>query len=73
MYLLISGKSPFKGTTYDEVVMRNYHCKIDYPSIENIISLPGIVYIILYRIIIIKIIITSKTIIKTSTKRCIKT
>lgn len=47
MYLLISGKSPFKGTTYDEVVMRNYHCKIDYPSIENIISLPGIVYIIL--------------------------
>lgn len=38
MFLLISGKSPFKGTTYDEVVMRNYHCKIDYPVIENLIS-----------------------------------
>lgn len=30
MYLLLAGKSPFKGTTYDEVVMRNYHCKVDY-------------------------------------------
>lgn len=35
MFLLLSGKSPFKGSTYDEVVMRNYHCKVDYPSVEN--------------------------------------
>ncbi|CAD8109476.1 unnamed protein product [Paramecium sonneborni] len=42
MFLLIAGKSPFKGSTYDEVVMRNYHCKIDYASIEKIISCSGL-------------------------------
>ncbi|CAD8208038.1 unnamed protein product [Paramecium octaurelia] len=42
MFLLISGKSPFKGTTYNEVVMRNFHCKVDYCSIENIISSEGL-------------------------------
>ncbi|CAK92752.1 unnamed protein product (macronuclear) [Paramecium tetraurelia] len=42
MFLLIAGKSPFKGSTYDEVVMRNYHCKIDYPSIDTIISSAGL-------------------------------
>ncbi|CAK61430.1 unnamed protein product (macronuclear) [Paramecium tetraurelia] len=41
MFLLISGKSPFKGKTYNEVVMRNFHCKVDYCSIENIISKVG--------------------------------
>ncbi|CAK57049.1 unnamed protein product (macronuclear) [Paramecium tetraurelia] len=39
MYLLLAGKSPFKGSTYDEVVMRNYHCKIDYQSIESVVSI----------------------------------
>ncbi|CAD8119162.1 unnamed protein product [Paramecium primaurelia] len=42
MFLLIAGKSPFKGTTYNEVVMRNYHCKIDYASINTIISSEGL-------------------------------
>ncbi|CAD8070928.1 unnamed protein product [Paramecium sonneborni] len=38
MYLLLASKSPFKGFTYDEVVMRNYHCKIDYEYIQPFIS-----------------------------------
>lgn len=74
MFLLIAGKSPFKGSTYDEVVMRNYHCKIDYPSIENIISNAGTYFIIIIiRIITNEIIIASSTIIKTLTTRCFKT
>ena len=43
MYLLLAGKSPFKGNTYDEVVMRNFHCKIDYPYIEKLVSLNCII------------------------------
>ncbi|CAD8188689.1 unnamed protein product [Paramecium pentaurelia] len=39
MYLLLFGKSPFKGSTYDEIVMRNFNCKVDYQSIESIISI----------------------------------
>ena len=39
MYLLLAGKSPFKGSTYDEIVMRNFNCKVDYQSIESIISI----------------------------------
>jgi hypothetical protein len=38
MFNLLTGKSPFRGTAYDEVVMRNYHCKIDYESIEGDVS-----------------------------------
>lgn len=30
MFVLLSGVSPFKGSSYDEVVMKNYYCKIDY-------------------------------------------
>ncbi|CAD8170451.1 unnamed protein product [Paramecium octaurelia] len=39
MYLLLTGKSPFKGSSYDEIVMRNFNCKVDYQSIESIVSI----------------------------------
>lgn len=42
MYLLLTGKNPFKGAGYDEIVMKNYNCKIDYLSIENDISSEGL-------------------------------
>ncbi|CAK79185.1 unnamed protein product (macronuclear) [Paramecium tetraurelia] len=38
MYLLLTGKSPFKGSSYDEIVMKNFNCKVDYQSIESIVS-----------------------------------
>ncbi|CAK56402.1 unnamed protein product (macronuclear) [Paramecium tetraurelia] len=38
MYLLLTHKQAFRGTNYDEIVMKNYHCKVDYQSIENEIS-----------------------------------
>ncbi|CAD8140536.1 unnamed protein product [Paramecium pentaurelia] len=38
MYLLLTHKHAFRGSNYDEVVMKNYHCKVDYQSIENEIS-----------------------------------
>ena len=26
MYILLAGRSPFKGNKYDDIVMKNYHC-----------------------------------------------
>ncbi|CAD8049189.1 unnamed protein product [Paramecium primaurelia] len=41
MYVLLAGRSPFKGQKYDDIVMKNYHCQVDYKSIENQISSEG--------------------------------
>lgn len=30
MFILISGKSPFDGKDYDDVVMRNYYGKVKF-------------------------------------------
>lgn len=30
MFILISGKSPFEGKDYDDVVMRNYYGKVKF-------------------------------------------
>ncbi|CAD8138347.1 unnamed protein product [Paramecium octaurelia] len=38
MYLLLTHKQAFRGSNYDEIVMKNYHCKVDYQSIDNDIS-----------------------------------
>lgn len=29
-YILLTGESPFKADTYDQVVLKNYNCDIDY-------------------------------------------
>ncbi|CAD8058324.1 unnamed protein product [Paramecium sonneborni] len=42
MYILLAGKSPFKGQKYDDIVMKNYHCQVDYKNIENQISSEGL-------------------------------
>lgn len=31
MYILLVGESPFKGSSYDEVVTKNYNCEINTP------------------------------------------
>ncbi|CAD8147262.1 unnamed protein product [Paramecium pentaurelia] len=41
MYVLLAGRSPFKGQKYDDIVLKNYHCQVDYKSIENQISSEG--------------------------------
>ncbi|CAD8141236.1 unnamed protein product [Paramecium octaurelia] len=41
MFVLLAGRSPFKGQKYDDIVMKNYHCQVDYKSIENSISTDG--------------------------------
>lgn len=38
MFLLLSGKSPFKGNTYDEVVMHNFYGKVNFSVIEGKVS-----------------------------------
>jgi len=30
MFILLSGASPFKGKSYDEIVLKNYNCTIDF-------------------------------------------
>lgn len=34
MFILLTGSSPFKGSTYDEIVIKNYNCTIDYECKE---------------------------------------
>lgn len=34
MFILLTGCSPFKGTSYDEIVIKNYNCTIDYECKE---------------------------------------
>ncbi|CAD8057326.1 unnamed protein product [Paramecium sonneborni] len=38
MYLLLTHKQPFRGSNYEEIVMKNYHCQVDFQSIDNDIS-----------------------------------
>lgn len=30
MFILLTGSSPFKGKSYDEIVIKNYNCTIDF-------------------------------------------
>lgn len=30
MFIMLTGQSPFKAKSYDEIVMKNYHCEIEY-------------------------------------------
>ena len=30
MFIILTGSSPFKGKSYDEIVLKNYNCEIDY-------------------------------------------
>jgi len=32
MFILLSGVSPFKGKSFDEIVLKNYNCNIDFKS-----------------------------------------
>ncbi|CAD8126270.1 unnamed protein product [Paramecium sonneborni] len=35
MFIMLSGQSPFKARSYDEIVMKNYHCQIEFNLIKN--------------------------------------
>ncbi|CAD8213286.1 unnamed protein product [Paramecium octaurelia] len=35
MFIMLTGASPFKAKSYDEIVMKNYHCQIEYSLINN--------------------------------------
>lgn len=32
MFIILTGSSPFKGKSYDEIVMKNYTCEIDFKT-----------------------------------------
>ena len=32
MFIVLTGTSPFKGKSYDEIVMKNYKCTIDFTT-----------------------------------------
>lgn len=35
MFIMLTGHSPFKAKSYDEIVMKNYHCQIEFNLINN--------------------------------------
>ncbi|CAK68583.1 unnamed protein product (macronuclear) [Paramecium tetraurelia] len=35
MFIMLTGQSPFKAQSYDEIVMKNYHCQIEFSLIKN--------------------------------------
>ncbi|CAK68270.1 unnamed protein product (macronuclear) [Paramecium tetraurelia] len=35
MFIMLTGQSPFKAKSYDEIVMKNYHCQIEFNLINN--------------------------------------
>lgn len=32
MFIILTGSSPFKGKNYDDIVMKNYNCTIDFKT-----------------------------------------
>ncbi|KAM3131397.1 hypothetical protein pb186bvf_016469 [Paramecium bursaria] len=35
MFILLSGSSPFRANSYDEIVMKNYQCDVDYSLLNK--------------------------------------
>lgn len=38
MFLILSGYQTFRGANYDEVVIKNYNCEIDYLDLDKRLS-----------------------------------
>lgn len=35
MFIMLTGSSPFKAKSYDEIVMKNYHCEIEFQLLNH--------------------------------------